>query len=133
MISHYVPLLPLPDLHFLMKTLWKVKKIYRNLIAKFLWTLIQILKKKKTFFKKISITKEQVQHITNVTCNQSNNSSRFKFRQSSITTFIFKESVSKVSDVLEVNSLMLKPIKEIASLQNLPFLPINTEVEEIEP
>ena len=40
---------------------------------------------KSTFFKKTSMTKEQVQHIEIITRNQNNNSLWFKFRQRRIT------------------------------------------------
>ena len=53
---------------------------------------------KSTFLEKISITKEQVQHIEIITRNQSNNSLWYKFRQGRISASMFKGAVCKVSD-----------------------------------
>ena len=64
------------------------------------WYFIELWSKvwKSTFLEKISITKEQVQHVEIITRNQSKNSLWFKFRQSRITVSIFKNTVCRVSD-----------------------------------
>ena len=72
--------------------------------------MIQIFEK-STFLEKISITKEQVQYNEIITCNQSNNSLWFKFRQGRITESIFKEALCEVSDYQKMlNPLKLKTI-----------------------
>lgn len=64
------------------------------------------------------ITKEEVEHIENIACNQ-NNSLCFKFRQGRITASILKKAVCKVSGDLISNSLKLKIItKKIVNLKN---------------
>ena len=75
--------------------------------------MIQIFEK-STFLEKISITKEQVQYNEIITCNQSNNSLWFKFRQGRITEPIFKEAVCEVSDYQK----MLHPLKLKTTTKN---------------
>ena len=66
---------------------------------------------KSTFLEKISIRKEQVQHIEFITCNQSSTSLWFKVRQGRITASKFKKAAYKVSDDKKLlNPLKLKTI-----------------------
>ena len=84
---------------------------------------------KSTFLEKISITKEQVQHIEIITRNQSNNSLWYKFRQGRISASMFKGAVCKVSDDQKTfNSLKLKTItKKICEPKEFDFKSKATE------